>query len=136
MSVTTEIAVLSGGAMRRFMVEAVPLFERDTANKIAIRFGPTREIKAEIEASADPDRYAARTPDVVDQMPDCSRSSVARMPANTSLATRSAPRSPSVRRAGAPSWRSTQESTSRIERRSRAALCKIGAKSDVARSVQ
>jgi molybdate transport system substrate-binding protein len=52
MSVTTEIAVLSGGAMRRFMVEAVPLLERDTGNKIAIRFGPTREIKAEIEAGA------------------------------------------------------------------------------------
>jgi molybdate transport system substrate-binding protein len=48
----TEIAVLSGGAMRRFMIEAVPLFEGDTGNKVAIRFGPTREIKAEIEAGA------------------------------------------------------------------------------------
>ncbi len=49
---STEITVLSGGAMRRFMVEVVPLFERETGNKVAIQFGPTREIKAEIEAGA------------------------------------------------------------------------------------
>jgi molybdate transport system substrate-binding protein len=49
---SAEISVLSGGAMRRFMVEAVPLFERETGRKIAIRFGPTRELKAEIDSGA------------------------------------------------------------------------------------
>jgi molybdate transport system substrate-binding protein len=52
MSVATEIKVLSGGAMRRFMVEAVPLFERESGNKVALRFGPTRELKKEIEEGA------------------------------------------------------------------------------------
>ena len=47
-----ELAVLSGGAMRRFMIEAVPLFEDVRGIKVAVRFGPTRELKAEIEAGA------------------------------------------------------------------------------------
>ena len=38
--------------MRRFMVEAVPLFERESGNKVALRFGPTRELKKEIEEGA------------------------------------------------------------------------------------
>ena len=38
--------------MRRFMVEAVPLFERESGNKVALRFGPTRELKKEIEEPA------------------------------------------------------------------------------------
>ena len=47
-----EITVLSGGAMRRFMLEAVPLFERASGIKVALRFSPTRVLKAEIEAGA------------------------------------------------------------------------------------
>jgi molybdate transport system substrate-binding protein len=47
-----EIKVLSGGAMRRFLVEAAPLFEQASGSKVAIRFALTREMKAEIEAGA------------------------------------------------------------------------------------
>jgi molybdate transport system substrate-binding protein len=47
-----DVAVISGGAMRRFLTEAVPLFERASSHKVAIRFGLTREMKAEIEAGA------------------------------------------------------------------------------------
>jgi molybdate transport system substrate-binding protein len=47
-----DVEVLSGGAMRRFMVEAIPLFERASGCKVAIRFAVTRELKAEIEAGA------------------------------------------------------------------------------------
>jgi molybdate transport system substrate-binding protein len=49
---SSEIKVLSGGAMRRFMLEAIPLFERETGHKVTIRFALTREMKAEIEAGA------------------------------------------------------------------------------------
>jgi molybdate transport system substrate-binding protein len=52
MADAAEISVLSGGAMRRFMIEAVPLFEREHGTKVTIRFGPTRELKAEIEGGA------------------------------------------------------------------------------------
>jgi len=52
MSGAAEIKMLSGGAMRRFMNEAVPLFERQSGHKVTIRFGPTRELKAEIETGA------------------------------------------------------------------------------------
>ncbi len=48
----TEITVLSGGAMRRFMVEAVPLFEHESGVKVAIRFAQTRVLKKEIEEGA------------------------------------------------------------------------------------
>jgi molybdate transport system substrate-binding protein len=47
-----DVAVISGGAMRRFLAEAVPLFEAASGNKLAIRFGLTREMKAAIEAGA------------------------------------------------------------------------------------
>jgi len=47
-----EITVLSGGAMRRFMVEAVPLFERASGIKVALSFGRTRALISEIEAGA------------------------------------------------------------------------------------
>ncbi len=47
-----ELHVLSGGAMRRFMVEAAPLFERESGHTVIIRFGATREQKAAIEAGA------------------------------------------------------------------------------------
>jgi molybdate transport system substrate-binding protein len=49
---TTEIAVLSGGAMRRFMVEAVPLFEAASGIKVALRFAQTRVAMKEIEEGA------------------------------------------------------------------------------------
>jgi molybdate transport system substrate-binding protein len=52
MSDAAEIRVISGGAMRRFMLEAVPLFEQASGHKVTIRFGLTREMKAEIEAGA------------------------------------------------------------------------------------
>lgn len=49
---SADITVLSGGAMRRFMVEAVPLFERESGIKVAIRFAQTRVLKQEIEDGA------------------------------------------------------------------------------------
>jgi molybdate transport system substrate-binding protein len=52
MSTGTGITVLSGGAMRRFMAEAVPLFERETGIKVATRFAQTRVLKKEIEDGA------------------------------------------------------------------------------------
>jgi molybdate transport system substrate-binding protein len=52
MNATTQIAVLSGGAMRRFLAEAIPLFERASGHSVSIRFALTREVKAEIEAGA------------------------------------------------------------------------------------
>jgi molybdate transport system substrate-binding protein len=52
MADVAEITVLSGGAMRRFMLEAIPLFERSSGSKVAIRFALTREMQAEIEAGA------------------------------------------------------------------------------------
>ena len=52
MDASEEIVVLSGGAMRRFMIEAIPLFERASGHKVTIRFALTREMKAEIEAGA------------------------------------------------------------------------------------
>jgi molybdate transport system substrate-binding protein len=52
MSEAAEINVISGGAMRRFLIEAVPLFEAASGGKAAIRFGLTREMKAAIEAGA------------------------------------------------------------------------------------
>lgn len=52
MVVPAEIRVLSGGAMRRFMLEAIPLFEASSGRKVNIRFALTREMKAAIEAGA------------------------------------------------------------------------------------
>ncbi len=49
---TTEIAVLSGGAMRRFLTEAVPLFEAESGIKVALRFAQTRVAMKEIEEGA------------------------------------------------------------------------------------
>ena len=51
-SIANEIKVLSGGAMRRFMVDAVPQFERQTGRKVAVRFAQTRVLAQEIEAGA------------------------------------------------------------------------------------
>ena len=44
-----------------------------------------------VDASAPFVRYAARTPEAVDQIPDCSRESVATIPASRSVAGASAP---------------------------------------------
>ena len=49
---SAEIKVFSGGAMRRFLAEALPLFEQASGDKVSIRFGPTREMKAAIEEDA------------------------------------------------------------------------------------
>ena len=47
-----QIKILSGGAMRRLLIEAVPLFERASGAKVAIAFGLTRVLKKEIEEGA------------------------------------------------------------------------------------
>ncbi len=52
MDASEEIVVLSGGAMRRFTSEAIPLFEGASGHKVTIRYALTREMKAEIEAGA------------------------------------------------------------------------------------
>jgi molybdate transport system substrate-binding protein len=52
MTTASEITVLSGGAMRRFMLEAIPLFEGASGHKVVIRFALTREMKAQIEEGA------------------------------------------------------------------------------------
>jgi molybdate transport system substrate-binding protein len=48
----SDINVISGGAMRRFLTEALPLFEAASGHKIAIQFGLTRDMQAAIEAGA------------------------------------------------------------------------------------
>jgi molybdate transport system substrate-binding protein len=47
-----ETKVISGGAMRRFLSEALPLFEQESGHKVSIEFGLTRDMKAAIEAGA------------------------------------------------------------------------------------
>jgi molybdate transport system substrate-binding protein len=47
-----EIKLISGGAMRRFLSEAVPLFEQESGATVSIQFGLTRDMKAAIEAGA------------------------------------------------------------------------------------
>jgi molybdate transport system substrate-binding protein len=46
------IEVLSGGAMRRFLAEAVPLFEEVSSSKVVVRFALTRILRKEIEEGA------------------------------------------------------------------------------------
>jgi molybdate transport system substrate-binding protein len=48
----SDISVVSGGAMRRFLVEAVPLFERTSGITVVVRFNRTREAMKEIEDGA------------------------------------------------------------------------------------
>jgi molybdate transport system substrate-binding protein len=48
-----SVRVLSGGAMRRFLVEAIPLFEQKSGSKVAVRFAPTRVLQQEIEEGAE-----------------------------------------------------------------------------------
>jgi molybdate transport system substrate-binding protein len=47
-----EIKVISGGAMRRFLSKALPLFEQESSDKVSIEFGLTRDMKAAIEEGA------------------------------------------------------------------------------------
>jgi molybdate transport system substrate-binding protein len=47
-----EMKVISGGAMRRFLSEAVPLFETASGHKVSILFGLSRDLKAAIEEGA------------------------------------------------------------------------------------
>jgi molybdate transport system substrate-binding protein len=47
-----DVEVLSGGAMRRFLLEAVPLFEAASGSKVTVRFALTRVLKKEIEDGA------------------------------------------------------------------------------------
>jgi len=49
---SAEIRLISGGAMRRFLSEALPLFEQASGRKVSIRFGLTRDMKAAIEEGA------------------------------------------------------------------------------------
>jgi molybdate transport system substrate-binding protein len=48
----SDINLISGGAMRRFLAEALPLFEADSGHKVSVQFGVTRDMKAAIEAGA------------------------------------------------------------------------------------
>jgi molybdate transport system substrate-binding protein len=50
--VANEIKILSGGAMRSLMLEAVPLFERASGTKVDIKFALTSVLQKEIEAGA------------------------------------------------------------------------------------
>jgi len=52
MSDANQIRILSGGAMKSLMVEAVPLFERTNGTKVEIKFALTSVLKSEIEAGA------------------------------------------------------------------------------------
>ena len=52
MSSAAEITVFSGGAMRRFLAEAVPLHEQASGMKVSVRFALTRILKQEIEEGA------------------------------------------------------------------------------------
>ena len=47
-----EMKILSGGAMRSLMIEAVPLFERASGTKVEIEFRLTSALKKEIEDGA------------------------------------------------------------------------------------
>jgi molybdate transport system substrate-binding protein len=48
----TELALFSGGAMRRFLTEALPLFEQAQGIKVSTHFAITRLLKKEIEDGA------------------------------------------------------------------------------------
>ena len=52
MTCASDIILFSGGAMRRFITEAVPLFERAKGAKVAVHFALTRILKKEIEDGA------------------------------------------------------------------------------------
>jgi len=47
-----DLALFSGGAMRRFLTEAIPLFEQAKGIKVSVHFALTRILKKEIEDGA------------------------------------------------------------------------------------
>jgi molybdate transport system substrate-binding protein len=47
-----DLIVFSGGAMRRFLTEAVPMFEQAKGIKVSVHFALTRILKKEIEDGA------------------------------------------------------------------------------------
>jgi molybdate transport system substrate-binding protein len=49
---TATLKLLSGGAMKSLMAEAVPLFERDSGTTVDIRFALTSVLQKEIEGGA------------------------------------------------------------------------------------
>lgn len=51
-SSASELVLFSGGAMRRFLTEAVPLFEAGHGVKVSVHFALTRVLKKEIEDGA------------------------------------------------------------------------------------
>jgi len=52
MTCASDIILFSGGAMRRFLSEAVPLFEQAEGRKVFVHFALTRVLKKEIEDGA------------------------------------------------------------------------------------
>jgi molybdate transport system substrate-binding protein len=52
MAGTSEIKVLSGGAMKSLMLEVVPLFERATGSKVDIKFALTSVLTRDIKGGA------------------------------------------------------------------------------------
>jgi molybdate transport system substrate-binding protein len=52
MAGTSEIKILSGGAMKSLMLEVVPLFERATGSKVDIKFALTSVLTRDIEGGA------------------------------------------------------------------------------------
>src|SRR5262249_22130558 len=50
--VMSNLKILSGGAMKSLMVEAVPLFERASGGAVDIRFALTAVLQKEIETGA------------------------------------------------------------------------------------
>jgi molybdate transport system substrate-binding protein len=52
MTMSAIVKLLSGGAMRPLLVEAVPRFERAAAAEVDVRFALTSTLKKEIEAGA------------------------------------------------------------------------------------
>ncbi len=52
MAAASQIRVLSGGAMKSLMLEAVPLFERATGSKVDIKFALTSVLARDIEGGA------------------------------------------------------------------------------------
>lgn len=61
---TSNLKILSGGAMQGLLTEAAPLFERGHAAKVELRFGLTSALRKEIEQGAAFDIAVLPRPDV------------------------------------------------------------------------
>jgi molybdate transport system substrate-binding protein len=64
MAGANQIKVLSGGAMKSLMLEAIPLFERATGSKVDIKFALTSVLTKEIEVGAIFDVALLPRPDI------------------------------------------------------------------------